>query len=111
MFKRWLVLVVIGMVVMSGLSGCVLVVADEEVAHEIREERNRSRLTRDIQREIDDDSALQYSEIEVREHNGKVTLRGDVDSLDALHRAIEIVLREPGVDDLALALEMEIRLD
>lgn len=106
--NRWLVLMIIGAVVVSGIQGCVLVVADEEVAHEIREERNRSRLARDIQKEIDSDSLLEYSRIDVSEDDGEVTLAGDVDSLAAMQRAIDIALSRPGIDELSLRLEVEL---
>ena len=104
--KRWLVLFVIGFVVVSGMQGCVLVVADEEVAHEIKDERNRSRVARDMQKEIDYDSLLEYSDVTVSEDDGEVTLRGDVENLEALQRAIDIVLSKPNVDELRLRLDV-----
>lgn len=104
--KRWLGLVVIGMLVLSGLHGCVFVVADEDVAHEVREQRHRSHLAREIARALHHDSQLERSDIDVSEHDGVVTLRGDVDSLGSLSRVIAIVLDRDGVRDLALDLEV-----
>ena len=105
---RWLLLVAIALVVFSGIQGCVLVVADENVAHDIRVERDRSRLARDIQREIDADGLLQYSEIEVTGHGGDIQLAGSVDGLDALQRAVDIALSHPGIDDLELELDVSV---
>ncbi len=104
--KRWLMLLVIGAVVVSGIQGCVLVVADEHTAQEIRHERNRSRLARDIEKEIDADAVLDYSDIDVSENDGAITLKGGVDSVTALYRAVDIALSYPGVDELRLWLSV-----
>ena len=40
--------------------------------------------------------------------DGEVTLHGDVDSLAALQRAVDIVLSHPGVDDLRMHLDVEL---
>ena len=106
--NRWLAIIIIGAMVISGIQGCVFVVADENVAHDIRVERDRTRLARDIQKEIDTDSLLEYSDIAVSEDDGEVTLDGDVDSLAAMQRAIDIVLSRPGVEELNLRLEVEL---
>ena len=98
--NRWLAIIIIGAMVISGIQGCVFVVADENVAHDIRVERDRTRLARDIQKEIDTDSLLEYSDIAVSED--------DVDSLAAMQRAIDIVLSRPGVEELNLRLEVEL---
>ena len=106
--KRWLLLVVIGAIVVSGLQGCVLVVADDNVAHDFHVEHDRSRLARDIQDDIDDDEVLEHSDIDVSERDGDVRLSGDVDSLAALRRAVDLVLSYPEVDDLELHLNVRL---
>lgn len=104
--NRWLILIVIGAVVLSGINGCVLVVADDDVAHEVREKEHRSRLARSIQRDIESEDALGGSDISVSERDGQVTLSGHVDSLTALSRAIAIAVDRAGVRNLGLRLEV-----
>lgn len=104
--KRWMALMVIGLLVVSGIQGCVLVVGDEDIAHEIREDKHRSHLARDIQRDLAHDSGLERSELDVTERDGVVRLRGEVDGLSSLSRAIAIAVDRDGVRDLKLDLEV-----
>ena len=108
--SRWLVLLIICAVVITGASGCVLVVADENVAHDIKVERDRSRLARDIARELEQEESLRYSDISVSEDDGVVTLYGDVDSIDSLQYAIDVVARHESVDAVVSRLSVEIDL-
>ncbi|MDH3589527.1 MAG: BON domain-containing protein [Gammaproteobacteria bacterium] len=105
---RWLALLIIGALVVFGVNGCVLVVADENVAQEVREDKHRSRLARDIARDIDGDESLMDSDISVREHDGVVTLRGEVDRLSSLQHAIDIVARHPDVETVISHLTVEV---
>lgn len=107
---RWLVLLIIGSLVVTGVSGCVLVVADDDVAHDIKVEKNRSRLARNIAAELDRDESLKYSDIRVSEDDGVVTLRGDVDSVSSLQYAIDIAARYNGVETVVSHLSVEVEL-
>lgn len=104
--KRWLGLIVIGMVVLSGIQGCVFVVADEDTAREVREERQRSAVARAIARDIGNDEQLVDSDIHVTERDGRVMLRGDVDSLTSLSRAIAIAVERDDVRQIGLHVEV-----
>lgn len=106
---RWLSLLVICFVVFSGIQGCVVVVADEDVAQEIKVERDRSRLAREIQKDIDYDELLEYSKVDVHESDGVVTLSGDVENLVALQRAVDVALSRPGVKEIRLRLDLNNR--
>lgn len=107
---RWLALLIIGAVVVTGASGCVLVVADENVAADIKVERDRSRLAREISNELDQDDSLRYSDISVSEDDGIVTLYGDVDSISSLQYAIDVVARYEKVDTVVSRLSVEVDL-
>ena len=107
---RWLVLLIIGLMVISCASGCVLVVADENVAHEIQAEKDRSRMARSISKDLDRDESLQYSDIKVSEMDGVVTLRGDVDSVDSLQYVIDRVASYTGVEKVVSHLTVEVEL-
>ncbi|NNF67263.1 MAG: BON domain-containing protein [Gammaproteobacteria bacterium] len=108
---RWMTLLIIGFVVVVGGSGCVLVVADETVAQEIKEQKNSSRLERSLEKELDTDDALQYSDIDVEENDGVITLSGDADSMASLQYAIDLVARRGDVTSVVSKVRVEVRLD
>lgn len=108
--SRWLVLLIIVSMVLMGVSGCVLVVADEDVAHEIQVEKNRSRLARSIASDLDGDASLRYSDIRVSEDDGVVTLYGDVDSVISLQYAMDVAARHRGVSTVVSHLTVQMDL-
>ncbi|MBT8135692.1 MAG: BON domain-containing protein [Gammaproteobacteria bacterium] len=107
--SRWLALVVISALVISGLSGCVLVVADEGVTHDFVVERG-SNLARSIQRDIDNDAALAVSDIEISEDDGIVTLHGRAENLGAVQHAIDVAARYEEVSAVVSRLRVKVEL-
>lgn len=107
--SRWLTLLVIGTVVVSGLSGCVFVVADEGVSHDIHI-GHTSRLARSIQRDIDDNPALAGSDIEVREEDGIVTLHGRARDLHSVQQAVDLAARYDEVSAVVSRLRFTVEL-
>ena len=108
--SRWLVLLIIGALVVTGLHGCVLVVTDENTAHDIQIERNRSSLARDIAEDLEQDDSLNRSDIRVTEDDGVVTLHGDVDNVSSLQHAVDLVARYSGVETIVSHLTVVIEL-
>ncbi len=107
---RWLSLFVIGALVVSGMSGCVLVVADEGNSHDIHVDHNTSKLARSIQRDIDDEPALAGSDIEVHEDDGIVTLRGRAEDLRAVQTAVDLAARYEEISAVVSRLRFKVDL-
>lgn len=107
--SRWLALIVISALVISGLGGCVLVVADEGVTHDFVVDHT-TRLARSIQRDIDNDPAMAESNIEVLEDDGIVTLTGRAENLGAVRQAVDLAARYDEVSAVVSRLRFKVEL-
>ena len=109
--SRWIALLVIGALVVSGLSGSVVVVADDNLAHAINvETASSSRIARAISRDLGGDKKLIDSDISVREDGGVVTLSGEVDAISSLQYAIDAAARYEEVESVVSQLTLKIGL-
>lgn len=95
------------------LSGCVIVISDEGIStadgvHYKDNSRDRALAGR-VRDAFAADDALKDIDITVAAHDGVVTLRGDLDRVADLERAIELTKRTEGVDKVVSRLRLEVR--
>ena len=104
---------VMAVVAAFALAGCVIVISDEGIStadsvHAKDNSRDRTLAGR-VRDAYAADAALKELDISVAAHDGVITLRGDLDRVADLERAIDLAKRTEGVDKVISRLRVEVR--
>jgi osmotically-inducible protein OsmY len=97
------------------LTGCVVVISDEGItaadgihAGDRSSSRDRALAVR-VREAFDAEPQLKDTDLSVSAHDGVVTLRGELDSVAALERAVALAKAAEGVDKVISRLRLEVR--